>query len=151
IAGWRGSRGRSAGLGGFECPLCGLGGLAQFGNLALEFFGVVQGQLLLGLLQRHLGHAGLDLQALELLVGSARRAARRRRCGGFGLGRLGLGGALGAGDALGLLAFFLAAQAILAQLEALLGVLGLLLLLLQLADFRLGRAVVLHQRDAGGA
>ncbi len=62
--------------------------------------------------------------------------------------RLGTCGAFGAGLALGLLLFLGTAQTLLAQFEALLGVLGLLLLLLQLADLALGGAVVLHQRDA---
>src|SRR5690606_36315153 len=55
---------------------------------------------------------------------------------------------LGAGAAFLFLALLFAAQAFLTQFEALLGVFGLLLLLLQLADFRLGGAVVLHQRNA---
>ena len=122
--------------------LRGCGGAAQFGDLGAQLVGVVQGQLFLGLLQRHLGHARVDLQALERVAGRGRRGGRRR-----GLRGLGAGGLVGARLAFGVLLFFGAAQAFLAQLEALLGMLGLLLFLLQLADFALGRAEVLHQRD----
>src|SRR5690606_15602247 len=68
-----------------------------------------------------------------------------------GLGSLGPGGAFGAGLAFGFLLFLGAAQAFLALLEAQARMLGLLLLLLQLADLALGGAEILHQRDAGRA
>ena len=63
------------------------------------------------------------------------------------MSRLGFCRALGAGFTVGLFLLFGTAQALLAQLEALLGVFGFLLFLLQFADFALGSAVVLHQRN----
>ncbi len=102
------------------------------------------GQLFLGFLQRNLGHAGFDLELLQRLIGRRRCRSRRR----FGLCRLGAGGFFGAGLALGFLLFLGAAQALLALLEALFGVFGFKLFLLQIANFRLSHAVVLHQWNA---
>ena len=124
--------------------MCGFGSGAQLADLRLQFRRVVGGQLFFRLLQRDLGHAGFDLEFLQRLIG-------RRRCrsrGRFGLCRFGAGGFFRARLALGFLLFLGAAQAFLALFETLLGVLGLELLLFQLADFRLGRTVVLHQRNA---
>ena len=132
-------------LGLLQGLLGGIGGGAQRLDLSLQLGGLVGGELLLGLLQGHLRHAGFDLQALELFVGGGGRGSRS---GGFGLGGLGFGGTLGAGNALGFLLFFGAAQALLAPFETLLGMFGLLLLLFQFANLGLGRAVVLHQRNA---
>ena len=50
--------------GGIECLLRRFGGFAQIGNLGLKFGRVVCGELLFGLLQGDLGHAGFDLQFL---------------------------------------------------------------------------------------
>ncbi len=58
---------------------------------------------------------------------------------------------IGTGLALSFLLFLGTAQTLLAQFEALLGMFGLLLLLLQLANLPLGRPVVLHQWEAGWA
>ncbi len=111
-----------------------------------------------GLLQGDLGHARFDLQFLlgfrEPRLGRCARGGSggtRSNLRAFALCRLGTCGAFGAGLAFDFLLFFGAAQALLAKLEALFGVLGLLLLLLQLANLTLGSAVVLHQGDAGGA
>ncbi len=154
---WLGGR-RGAGAlldGGIERLLRRFGGFAQIGDLGLQFGRVVRGELLFGFLQRDLGHAGVDLQLL-LSFREPRLGRCARGCSGgirghlraFALRRLGTCGAFGAGLALGFLLFLGTAQTLLAQFEALLGVLGLLLLLLQLADLALGGAVVLHQRDA---
>ncbi len=139
---------------GIECLLRRFGGFAQIGDLGLQFGRVVCGELLFGLLQCDLSHAGFDLQFLLGLREPRLGRCARGRSGGirdhlraFALRRLGACGALGAGLALGFLLFLGTAQALLAQFEALLGMLGLLLLLLQLADLGLGGAVVLHQRD----
>ena len=110
------------------------------------------GQLFLGLFQGDLGHAGFDLEFLLFVTQAGRFGCRyvvagRGSCG-VGLGGLGLGRFGGAGLTFGFLLLFGAAQAFLAQLEALFRLLGLELLLLQVANFALGRAVVLHQRDA---
>ena len=136
--------------------MCGLGGDAQFIHLTLQLAAGVDGQLLLGLLQRHLGHAGFDLQAFERVdlrcfgaAGGTADGGRAAAC--LGLGGFGAGGFLGAGLALGFFAFLFAAQAFLALFEALARLLGLQLLVFQLADFAFGGAVVLHQRDAGRA
>ncbi|MNF59481.1 hypothetical protein D3C84_410730 [compost metagenome] len=132
--------------------MCGSCGTAQLLDLGLQLGRGVGRQLLLGLLQRDLGHAGFDLEFLQLVAETGRFAcfccavasARRR----FGLGGLGAGGFLGAGLALGFFLLLGAAQALLAQLEALLGLFGLELLVFQVANFALGRTVVLHQGNA---
>ena len=105
----------------------------------------MDGQLFFRFFQRHLSHARGNLQALELLIGRCGLGCRGRA---GGLGCLGLGCTFCACLAFGFLLLFGTAQAFLTLLKALFGVFGLELLLFQLADFRFGRAVVLHQRDA---
>ena len=147
VAGRFGCGGRRRGrLGGGQCLLGLFGGGAQRFDLLAQLLGIVLGQLLLGLLQGDLGHAGLDLQALEGFAGFHRLG--RGLDGGRGLlGGLGQRGLLGARLAFGFLLFLGAAQTFLALFETLARVLGLLLLLLQLADLALGGAEILHQRN----
>ena len=136
----------------------GLGGGAQFRDQAMLFRGVVAEQLFLGLLQGHPRHARFDLQPFQPFAAATgllarpgpldRRLHRVDRRGGGGFLALGLGGARQRGllRALGAFcgpALLVAAQASLALLETLAGLFGLQQLLPLLADFRLGRAVVL--------
>ena len=154
VGNWGGRRhGRRVGGHGAVERLLGDGCCAaQLVDLGLQLGAGVGCQLLFGLFQGDLGHAGFDLEFFLLVTQSGRFGrccitASRSGCG-LGLRGLGLGCFGSAGLTFGFFLFFSAAQAFLAQLEALLRLLGLELFLLQIANLTLGRAVVLHQGNA---
>ena len=153
VGSWRCGRGRWVGGHGAVERLLGAGCCAaQLVDLGLQLGAGVGCQLLFGFFQGDLSHAGFDLEFLLLVTQTGRFGrccitASRSGCG-LGLRGLGLGRFGSAGLTFGFFLFFGAAQAFLAQLEALFRLFGLELLLLQVANLTLGGAVVLHQGNA---
>src|SRR5690554_5719654 len=117
--------------------------LFELNNLLPQLVSTMLLQLLAGLAQRDLGHAGGYFEFFQFV--SADRSCCRVRFA-FGLGRLDSCQAFFARFALGGFLLFFQTHALLAELEALSGLFGFGLLALQLAYFVFGSTVILHQR-----
>ncbi len=123
IVDWRdsGFSRRSLGDGLVEQLLCIGRSDTQFGDLAFQLRRRVGGELLLGLFQGDLSHAGFDLELLLLLreagllcLNTSDRVILAVAGAAFGLCRLGASRSLGTGLAVGLFLLFGAPQAFLA-------------------------------------